>query len=60
MTRKRWFLPDTPDVLGMLSGQTAVTIDGADAFARWAGGDSAAAEAVRDARRRGDMANATC
>ena len=37
MTRKRWFLPETPDVLGMLRRQMAVTIDGVDAFARWAG-----------------------
>ena len=56
MTRKRWFLPETPDVLGMLRRQMAVTIDGADAFARWAGGDAAAAQAVRDAEHRGDVA----
>jgi hypothetical protein len=36
VTRKRWFLPETPDVLGMLRRQMAVTIDGVDAFARWA------------------------
>jgi len=56
MTRKRWFLPDTPDVLAMLRRQMAVTIDCADAFARWAGGDAAAAQAVLDAERRGDIA----
>ena len=56
MTRKRWFLPETPDVLGMLRRQMAVTIDGVDAFARWAGGDAAAAQAVRDAEHRGDVA----
>ena len=56
MTRKRWFLPETPDVLGMLRRQLAVTIDGVDAFARWAGGDAAAAQAVRDAEQRGDVA----
>ena len=49
MTRKRWFLPETPDVLGMLRRQMAVTIDGVDAFALWAGGDAAAVQAVRDA-----------
>ena len=48
MTRKRWFLPETPDVLGMLRRQMAVAIDGVDAFARWADGDAAAAQAVRD------------
>ena len=56
MTRKRWFLPDTPDVLGMLRRQTAITIDGADAFTRWAGGDAAGAQTVLDAERQGDIA----
>jgi hypothetical protein len=35
----------------MLRRQMAVTIDGVDAFARWAGGDAAAAQAVRDAEQ---------
>jgi uncharacterized protein Yka (UPF0111/DUF47 family) len=56
VTRKRWFLPETPDVLGMLRRQMAVTIDGVDAFARWAGGAAAAAQAVRDAEHLGDVA----
>ena len=56
MTRKRWFLPETPDVLGMLRRQTAITIDGADAFTRWAGGDAAGAQTVLDAARQGDIA----
>ena len=34
----------------------AVTIDGVDAFARWAGGDAAAARAVRDPEHLGDVA----
>ncbi len=56
MKRGRWFLPETPDVLGLLRNQTAVTIEGVDAFAAWAGGDKAAAEAVRKAEHRGDAA----
>jgi hypothetical protein len=56
MTRKRWFLPETPDVLGLLRTQVAVTIDGVDALAAWAGGDKSAAEVVRDAEHRGDAA----
>lgn len=56
MTRRRWFLPDTPDVLGLLRSQLAVTMEGLDAFGTWAAGDSAAAEGVRDAERRGDAA----
>jgi uncharacterized protein Yka (UPF0111/DUF47 family) len=56
MKRSRWFLPETPDVLGLLRAQVAVTIEGLDAFATWAGGDTSAAEAVRDAEHRGDAA----
>lgn len=33
-----------------------ITLEGAEAFARWAGGDHSAASAVRDAERRGDVA----
>jgi uncharacterized protein len=56
VTRQRWFLPEIPDVLGLLRAQVAVTIEGLDAFARWAGGDLPAAEEVRDAEHRGDTA----
>jgi len=56
MSRGRWFLPERPDVLGLLRAQLAVTIEGIDAFAAWAGGDRAAAEAVRTAEHRGDAA----
>jgi uncharacterized protein len=56
MTRKRWLLPETPDVLRLLRAQVAVTIEGLDAFAAWVGGDTAAAEIVRDAEHRGDAA----
>jgi uncharacterized protein Yka (UPF0111/DUF47 family) len=50
----RWFLPETPDVLGLLRGQLAVTIEGMDAFAAWAGGDAPAEAAVRDCEHRAD------
>ena len=54
MKRGRWFLPESPDVLGLLRQQLAVTIEGLDALAAWAGGDAASAEAVRAAEARGD------
>jgi uncharacterized protein Yka (UPF0111/DUF47 family) len=54
--RGRWFLPETPDVIGLLRRQLAVTIEALDAFAAWAGGDAASAEAVRTAEARGDKA----
>jgi uncharacterized protein Yka (UPF0111/DUF47 family) len=56
MSRRRWFLPEEPDVLGLLREQLAVTIEVIDRFAAWAAGDGAAAAAVRDAERRGDAA----
>jgi uncharacterized protein len=56
MRNRHWFLPETPDVLGLLRRQVAVTIEGMDSFAAWAGGDTAAARAVRDAEPRGDAA----
>lgn len=56
MKRRHWFLPDSPDVLGLLRAQTAISVDGLDAFARWAGGDVTAAAAVIEADRRGDAA----
>ena len=54
MSRGRWFLPNDPDVLGVLIRQLAVTIEGMEAFARWAGGDEASALTVRDCEHRAD------
>lgn len=56
MKRRRWFLPETPDVVGLLRSQVAVALEGLDAFGAWARGDAAAAAAVRDAEHRGDAA----
>ncbi len=56
MKGRRWFLPETPDVLGLLRSQVAVTIEGLEAFGAWAAGDGSAADAVRDAEHRGDLA----
>ena len=56
MRSRRWFLPETPDVLGLLRSQVAVTIEGLEAFGAWAAGDPAAAEVVRHAEHRGDLA----
>jgi uncharacterized protein Yka (UPF0111/DUF47 family) len=47
MTVHRWFLPDTPDVLGMLRSQLEVTIAGMDALVAWADGDARKADDVR-------------
>jgi uncharacterized protein len=56
VTRKKtWFLPETPDVLGMLRDQTAVTIEGLQALADWAAG-APAGDTVREAEHRADAA----
>jgi uncharacterized protein Yka (UPF0111/DUF47 family) len=55
-TRKvtRWFLPQTPDVVGMLQRQAEATVRGMDAFADWAGGAAGRADDVRAAEHECD------
>lgn len=50
----RWFLPEAPDVIGMLQKQAAITARGMDAFAAWAAGDTGRAEEVRAAEHECD------
>jgi uncharacterized protein Yka (UPF0111/DUF47 family) len=52
----RWFLPESPDVIGQLRHQASITIEGLDAFVAWASGDGGAAHAVRAAEHRADTA----
>ena len=52
--RTRWFLPETPDVIGMLQEQADLTVEGMTAFAEWAAGDIGRAENVRNAEHRCD------
>lgn len=54
MKRHRWFLPDTPDVLGMLGDQIAITREGMEALVAWADGDAAAVEQLRECEHRAD------
>ena len=58
MSLRSWFLADTPDILGMLRAQVALTVEGMDAFAAWAagGGDAQAAAAVHTIEHRADTA----
>jgi uncharacterized protein len=48
VSRGRWFLPRTPDVIGALQAQAAITVEGMDALAAWAAGDAASADRVRE------------
>ena len=49
-----WFLPETPDVLGMLREQTEITIQGIDALVAWANGDAAAVDRLRECEHLAD------
>ncbi len=49
-----WFLPQTPDVLGMRRQQTAITVEGIDELVAWAKGDAEAAERLRLCEHRAD------
>jgi len=51
---RRWFLPETPDVLGMLCEQAAVTSEGLRALAEWGRGDPRGAEVVRACEHQAD------
>jgi len=51
---RRWFLPQTPDVLAVLREQADQTVEGLRAFADWSGGESARGQAVRDAEHAAD------
>ena len=53
---RRWFLPETPDVIGMLQSQAGITVRGMKAFAAWAAGDDSRADDVRAAEHECDEA----
>jgi uncharacterized protein Yka (UPF0111/DUF47 family) len=56
LTGRRWFLPENPDLLAMLRGQAAITVEAMDALVAWSNGDADAARKVRDCEHRADTA----
>jgi uncharacterized protein Yka (UPF0111/DUF47 family) len=56
MNPVRWFLPESPDLLGMLRNQAAITVEGFDALVAWSKSESDAAESVRACEHRADDA----
>jgi uncharacterized protein len=50
----RWFLPESPDVLGLLREQTEITVTGMEALVAWARGEAGAAETLREREHRAD------
>ena len=53
---KHWFLPYSPDLLGLLLEQSDITCAGIDAFVRWSGGELEQNQAVRDYEHAADVA----
>jgi uncharacterized protein Yka (UPF0111/DUF47 family) len=51
---QRWFLPETPDVIGILGRQLDVTRDAMDALVQWARGDGSKADLIRSLEHRAD------
>ena len=54
MNAKHWFLPESPDVLGMLGEQASITVEAMDALIAWSSGDATAALVVRECEHRAD------
>jgi uncharacterized protein len=54
MRQHRWFLPESPDVLGLLREQTAITVEGMEALRGWAALEAGAAERLRHCEHRAD------
>jgi uncharacterized protein Yka (UPF0111/DUF47 family) len=54
VTLHRWFLPESPDVLAMLSLQLDVTKEGVDALVKWARGDHSQIDVIRALEHKGD------
>ena len=54
MKLQRWFLPETPDVVAMLSRQLDVTREGVDTLVAWAHGEDGKASAIRALEHKGD------
>jgi len=52
--KRRWFLPDRPDVLGLLVHQGELTVAGIEALDRWASGDASQSQVVRDLEHEAD------
>jgi uncharacterized protein Yka (UPF0111/DUF47 family) len=49
-----WFLPESPDVIGMLGSQLDVTREGVDALVAWSHGDESQGRRIRDLEHRAD------
>ncbi len=53
---RRWFLPESPDMLGLLARQGAIALRGMDALRAWSEGEPSQAAVVRDVAHEGEKA----
>jgi uncharacterized protein len=53
---RRWFLPAPSNVVGLLVAQGRVTVEGMEAFERWADGQPGTVDQVRELEHRADDA----
>ena len=51
---KHWFLPENPDLAGLLREQAAITLEGMQALIAWTDGDTGSGESVRACEHRAD------
>jgi hypothetical protein len=56
LVKQNWFLPENPDVLGLLCHQARVTQEGMVALCDWANAEPGAAEQVREWEHKADDA----
>jgi uncharacterized protein Yka (UPF0111/DUF47 family) len=56
VVKRGWFLPESPDVLGQLCQQAAITQEGMLALVAWAKGEPDAADRVREWEHKADVA----
>ena len=53
---RRWFLPESPDLLGLLVRQGDIAVRGMDSLCAWSKGDPSQAEVIRAIEHEGDLA----
>jgi uncharacterized protein Yka (UPF0111/DUF47 family) len=53
---RRWFLPNSPDLLGLLGRQGEATVRGMDSLVAWSNGDRSQVEKIRAANQEGRQA----
>ena len=53
---RRWFLPNSPDLLGLLGRQGEATVRGMDSLVAWSTGDRSQVEKIRAANQEGRQA----